>query len=213
MRVGRVGHSSNQAGDMAQDKPVATRAAVARAAVKCFKQFGVHRTSMEDVAKAAHLSRQTVYRLFESRPALLEYVAIQRIKAMGEQLRPFFAEVDDIEEALIEGSMRSMATGGADTLFQEIIAQSGEHQIDAFLFKGSPEIQQLMVDLWSPILDKARASGRLLEGISNEDAVEWIRNQHGVLSMRDDYDEAKQRHVLSCFLVPSLVSRSRQTAP
>lgn len=194
---------------MAQDKPLATREAVARAAVKCFKQFGVHRTSMIDVAKAADLSRQTVYRLFEARATLLEYIATQRIKAMGEVLRPYFAEVDDLEEALVEGSMRSMAVGAKDTLFQEIIAQSGEHQVDVFIFKGSAEIQQMMVELWSPVLNKARERGQLVSDTSNEEIVEWIRNQHAVFSLRDDYDEARQRQIFSCFLVPSLMGRPR----
>lgn len=192
---------------MAHDKPVATKEAVALAAVDCFERFGVHRASMVDVAQAAGLSRQTVYRLFESRPALLEYIAAQRIKAMGEQLKPYFATVDDFEEALVEGSMRSIAAGASDTLFREIIAHSGEHEIEAFTFKGSPEIQQLMVDLWSPVLNKARARGQLTDGVSNDEAVEWIRNQHAVLSIRDDYDEARQRQILSWFLVPSLMSR------
>ncbi|HEX7759090.1 MAG TPA: helix-turn-helix domain-containing protein [Caulobacteraceae bacterium] len=197
---------------MAQDKPPATREAVARAAVKCFKQFGVHRTSMIDVAKAANLSRQTVYRLFEARAALLEYIATQRIQAMGEVLKPYFAEVDDLEEALVEGSMRSMAVGAKDRLYQEIVAQSGEHQVEVFTFKGSAEIQQLMVDLWSPVLNKARERGQLVFDMTNEEIVEWIRNQHAMLFIRDDYDEAKQRQILSCFLVPSLLRRPRDNS-
>ena len=190
---------------MANAKPVATKEAVARAAVRCFKRFGVRKTSMVDVAEAANLSRQTIYRLFESRPALLAYIAGHRIAAMGELLKPYFAELDDLEDALVEGSIRSITVGAKDTLFQEIIADSGEHELEQFIFKGTSDIQQMMVSLWSPVLDKARARGELRSDVTNEDAVEWIRNQHATLSVRDDYDEAKQRQILSRFLVPSLM--------
>ena len=88
-----------------------------------------------------------------------------------------------------------------------IIADSGEHELEQFIFKGTSDIQQMMVSLWSPVLDKARARGELRSDVTNEDAVEWIRNQHATLSVRDDYDEAKQRQILSRFLVPSLMIR------
>lgn len=192
---------------MASVKPVATKEAVAKAAVRCFKRFGVRKTSMVDVAEAAGLSRQTIYRLFESRPALLAYIAGQRIQAMGEVLKPYFAELDDLEEALVEGSIRSIAVGDKDTLFREMIADSGEHELEQFIFKGTADIQRMMVSLWSPVLDKARARGDLHDGVTNEEAVEWIRNQHATMSVRDDYDEAKQRQILSRFLVPSLMAR------
>jgi AcrR family transcriptional regulator len=197
---------------MASVKPVATKEAVAKAAVRCFKRFGVRKTSMVDVAEAANLSRQTIYRLFESRPALLAYIAGQRIQAMGEVLKPYFAELDNLEEALVEGSLRSIAVGDKDTLFREIVADSGEHELEQFIFKGTTDIQQMMVSLWSPVLDKARERRQLHDGVSNEEAVEWIRNQHATMSVRDDYDEAKQRQILSRFLVPSLMTRPESKA-
>lgn len=197
---------------MASVKPVATKAAVAKAAVRCFKRFGVRKTSMVDVAEAAGLSRQTVYRLFESRPALLAYIAGERIQAMGEALKPYFAELDDLEEALVEGSIRSIAVGDKDTLFREIVADSGEHELEQFIFKGTTDIQQMMLSLWSPVLDRARERGQLHDGVSNEEAVEWIRNQHATMSVRGDYDEAKQRRILSRFVVPSLMRLSESKA-
>jgi predicted polyphosphate/ATP-dependent NAD kinase len=102
-----------------------------------------------------------------------------------------------------------MAVGAKDTLFQEIIAQSGEHQVEVFIFKGSAEIQEMMVELWSPVLNKARQRGQLVSDASNEEIVEWIRNQHAVFSLRDDYSEDRQRQILANFLVPSLMRRSR----
>jgi hypothetical protein len=62
------------------------------------------------------------------------------------------------------------------------------------------------LELWSPLLDKARENGELRPGLSNEQAVEWIRNVHGMLNVRDDYDSARHQEVLETFLVPSLLN-------
>jgi AcrR family transcriptional regulator len=160
---------------------------------------------MGDVAKAAGVSRQTIYRLFATRGDLLECIADQRIQVMGEILRPYFARVTDLGEALIEGSILSVQVGQSDPLFAEIIQSSGEHRLEQFLFKGSPAIQKLMLALWGPVLDRAREEGRLRPGITNEQAVEWIENLHAVLTIRGDYSQDEQRRILSQFLVPSML--------
>ncbi|WP_168072240.1 TetR/AcrR family transcriptional regulator [Caulobacter sp. SSI4214] len=190
---------------MKSEKPTATRETIVDAAVQCFERYGVHRTSMADVAEASKVSRQTLYRLFDSRPALLEYIAGQRITALGELLRPYFVQVTSLREALIEGSLRSLKVTASDPLFLEIVGKSGEHRLDQFLLKGSKQIQKLMLSLWGPVLDQARVAGQLRPGITNDQAVEWIRNIHGMLSLRDDYDDATLQQLLTTFLVPSLL--------
>ena len=59
------------------------QAAILAAAVKVFFQFGYRKTSMEDVAAAAQVSRQTLYLQFRDKERLfraaLEYVTEQML--------------------------------------------------------------------------------------------------------------------------------------
>lgn len=181
-----------------------SRASLSAAAVGCFERYGVHRTSMADVAEAAGVSRQTVYRFFPTRADLLEFIMGERIERMAKRLRKFFSELEDIEEALIEGSIKSIKIGQNDALFNEIVAQGGDHRLDQFLLRGSPAVQKRMLELWEGVLDRARDQGRLRPGISNEQAVEWIRGQHALMTIRGDYDEAAQRLMLRTFVLPAL---------
>ena len=59
--------------DDTKTKPVRER--LLDAAEGCLEQFCPEKTSMEDVARAAGMSRATVYRYFENRDALLLGVA------------------------------------------------------------------------------------------------------------------------------------------
>lgn len=45
---------------------------ILEAANQCFTQLGIHRTSVQDVARMANVSRGTVYRYFEDRNVLIE---------------------------------------------------------------------------------------------------------------------------------------------
>src|SRR4051794_28296453 len=94
-----------------------TREIIATAAIRCFERFGPQRTSMADIADAAELSRQSVYRLFEDRSSHVQYILNQRISALAESLRIQFAKYRTLEDALVDGSVISVKAARDDALF------------------------------------------------------------------------------------------------
>lgn len=195
---------SNGEAQLGSNKNPLTREAVVEAAINCIERFGVAKTSVIDVARALGVTRQTVHRLFETRASLLEAVAEVRIEIAAETLQRIFTKFDDLETALVEGSLVSLAVGRSDAVLEEI-RQQADHSVDQFMFRGSPKVQALMLGIWSPILDRARSEGRLRDNLDNEQAVEWIRNVHAMINIRVDYSDARKEQLLRDFLVPSLV--------
>ena len=189
---------------MGSNKNPLTKEEVVNAAVTCIERFGVAKTSVIDVARALGVTRQTVHRLFETRASLLEAVAEVRIETAAAELRRIFKRFEDIETALVEGSIVSLELGRSDAVLDEI-QQHADHSVDQYMFRGSPRVQHLMLAIWGPALDRAREHGKLRDGISNEKAVEWIRNVHAMLTMRVDYGDRERAELLGDFLVPSLV--------
>ena len=55
----------------------ATRARILDAATECFRQLGIAKSTMHDVARVAELSRGTVYRYFPDRRALIDATVSQ----------------------------------------------------------------------------------------------------------------------------------------
>ena len=189
---------------MGSNRNPLTHSQVIDATINCIRQYGVAKTSMIDVAKALGVTRQTVHRLFETRADLLEAVAEVRIEQAAERLRPIFRNFSSVEEALVEGSLKSLEEGHADSVLDEI-QQQADHSVDQYMFRGSPKVQAVMLSLWGPILDDARAAGQIAPNCDNETIVEWIRNIHAMVTKRSDYDENKLRSTLTDFLVPSIV--------
>src|SRR3546814_19442189 len=50
------------------------------ATVKCFERYGIQKTSMDDIAKIAKISRPTIYRYFPSRHHLAVEVLVREIR-------------------------------------------------------------------------------------------------------------------------------------
>lgn len=194
---------------LGNNKNPLTKLEVIEATIGCIERFGVAKTSVKDVAKTLGVTRQTVHRLFETRTDLLEAVAEVRIEILARQLQREFRRFDSLEVALVDGSVLSLSVGKSDPILVEI-QDRADHEVDQYMFRGSPRVHSVMVDLWGPLIQKAQTEGRLRSDLTPDFVVEWIRNVHAMLNMRNDYSEDQKLEMLRTFLVPSVMS---STAP
>jgi AcrR family transcriptional regulator len=190
-----------------------TRAQVGATAVDCFQKFGVHRTTMLDVANAMGISRQTLYRLFESRPALMEYVATTRVETVANRIADFVTRFEDLQEAIVEGIIFTIKCSREDEILMEITRQSRDAEFTVFLFGGAPEVQKLMLGSWSPLLKKARAAGAISADTTDDQIVDWMCSITAFLNLREDYEDDDHRRILRQFVVPSIVRNAQLNMP
>ncbi len=73
------------------------------AALSTIERHGVARFTMEDVGRSAGLTRQTVYRYFPSRPALIDAVVERREQLLLKGLEAEFTEADTLADAFASG--------------------------------------------------------------------------------------------------------------
>lgn len=177
---------------------------VCEAAIRCFKQYGPQRTSMADIADEANISRKTLYRIFDDRPTLIEYILQQRMITLGDKVRKKLSSITEFEEALVEGSIYAVRVSREDKLFNEIIQRDTNHRVELFLFGPSDQIKADIIDLWSGVIRAGRKQSLVRDDLSDERAIELLANVHTLLLIRDDYDEAGQRKFLTDFLLPAL---------
>ena len=103
------------------------------AAIRCFERFGPQRTSMNDIADEAGTSRRTLYRQFDDRPALVAEILDRRLSELHASVLAHLATYNDIEEALVEGSLFSVEVGERDTLFVDVVTHEHDRSIERFL--------------------------------------------------------------------------------
>lgn len=87
----------------APDANAARRAAILEAATRVFLRYGFKKTSMDDLARAAGLSRQGLYLHFATKEALFEEAVLSLVAALHSSFRTALADEErDIEERLLE---------------------------------------------------------------------------------------------------------------
>jgi AcrR family transcriptional regulator len=98
------------------------QAAIMQAALGVFLRYGYKKTSMDDVARAAGLSRQGLYLHFRTKEALFRAVVTHSIESMQSTARDALAREDlDVQERLLGAfdALHGMAAGSEnlDELF------------------------------------------------------------------------------------------------
>lgn len=101
----------------------ATRARIRDAALKCIERWGLSKTSLEDVASAARLSRATVYRYFPGgRDELVHETVIAEVQNFFERLEQTVYADQGIEAKLEHGLMAGHRALGEHRLLQQVLS-------------------------------------------------------------------------------------------
>ena len=186
-----------------------TGARIVEGARRCFERFGIEKTTIEDIAKAAGVSRPTVYKFFAGKMDIVDHIG--------------FGELDKIQELVRARIKRDL--GFADMTTEAIVASvlvaSGNPYIRRFVedFEVSAQsqlstspYQQQARRRWESVMKRAQASGELAADLDPAEVVSWLsRNQVMLLRVLDQFggDEEKLRHMVRRFVVePLLVNRS-----
>lgn len=185
----RVGPTERLLRDAAasSDAPAedATAEAVIDAALRQFELFGLARTTMDDIARRAKVSRVTVYRRFAGKEALVDAVILR-------ELRRFLADLEDAieplatpEEKLVEGFVFTLEALCRHRLLQRMLESEPELVLPHLTVQGGAVI--------------AAARDFLAGGIAREVADE--RGGEELLTVAD----VVVRLVLSFVLAPQTI--------
>lgn len=98
-----------------------TRTRILDAALARFERYGLRRCTVEDVARAAGLSRVTIHRHFGTKEALIQEVVLHEGRRFLDDLGAAIAEHDDPAEALAEGFACALERLRSHRLFTRLL--------------------------------------------------------------------------------------------
>lgn len=177
---------------------------ILRAARACFARYGVHRTSMNDVAQAAGVSRQTLYNTISGRQELIEAVVVLRIEEMSEELRTVLEAQPTFVDAIVETSLASVELARKDPELTNLVETATTIRLFEIIAGPFPAIHDAVARLFKPLFEQARQAGDLRADVTDDELVDWIRAVYLSLILRADLDAEAIRRVVRTFLVPSM---------
>lgn len=79
-----------------------TRQRILDAAIRCVQQWGIDKTSLNDIAREAGVTRPTVYNHFANRDAVVQAALLQSGHAFAERVKQHIAGYPRVEDKLLE---------------------------------------------------------------------------------------------------------------
>lgn len=190
---------------MIESTPVRER--LLDAAEECLQQFGPQKTSMEDVARAARMSRATVYRYFESRDALLLGVASRQAASLATDAMGYLTQFHDIRDWLVEGLLFTLRELPKRSVFASLVT-SLDSRSGTTLFLGSSGMIDIGVNVLKPMFGTAKQRGLLREDIDLDFLIEWLlRVLWTYLNAPSQVaeDEEGMRRLFQMMLIPAVL--------
>lgn len=202
-------------GEAAPTDASAARQRLLDAAESCFERFGVMKTTVEDVAAAARVSRATVYRYFEGRDELILGVLLREADRFLGRLANRLSAQPDFTSAVVEGVVFTVNAVRKDPHLALLFAPEVAG-LTVSIAGASEALFQRTAEFIRPLLEGARGTGELRAGVDLDEASEWILR--AVLSLLTapgpvERTAAEQRRFLATFLVPALATTPPPPAP
>jgi AcrR family transcriptional regulator len=138
----------------AQDVRAAeTRERIVDAAFRAVERFGLSRFTMDDVARLAGVSRQSVYRYFDSKDALIVALVYREEETFMDGVRAAHSQHENLEDALREAILFCLRTAREHPLLDRLL----ESEPDALL--------PFLTTRGGGVIDRARS---VIEGLAAE---------------------------------------------
>ncbi len=163
--------------------------AILDAALQVFEQYGARRANVEDVAKAAGVSRSTLYRAYATKDDLLQAV-------LTRQANDFLNQLDQASVGLPprEAVVESFSRGIALTREVPLLARLVETEPEIITGMGGLANTSLIISLSDQVAATLRRSGATMPDDELHTVAElmmrvaytYILNPHGTVDMSDD---------------------------
>lgn len=198
-------------GNDAPEDSTAARERLIDAAERCIDRYGLSKTTLEDVASEAQVSRATIYRYFDNRDELVLEVMLRELERQFDTSLADFVNGADTPEkagrAIVDAAMYLLTTIRRSPKLQVFLNREGG-SVTATIAGASQAFFGAVVDDLRPYLDSAQKAGTLRADIDLDEAGEWIvRTIVSLLTVDGPANrtEADERRILAMFLVPALV--------
>lgn len=179
---------------------------VVEAAEQCFAQFGVGKTTVEDVARLAGMSRASVYRCFPGgRDEIVLAALLASAREFLPQLPARLRSARSLGDSIVELVVSAVGWVRSEPWREALVSTPLSRALSASDFAS---LYAVCSDFIAPHFASARAAGLVRPQVTLEDAVEFVvRMIHSLLVVpgHRDRDDAELRRYVRTFVLPALL--------
>jgi AcrR family transcriptional regulator len=180
---------------------------VAAAALDEFSEHGIRRTSMEDVARRAGVSRMTVFRRFASKQRLVEIVIAREVNRGMQELDLLWEGEQTLEDRLVAGFEFAGRYVRGHPLFDRLLRSEPDVLLPPLTLDGGPVLElyrSLIANRLQAEVNAGRAASTDIDGVAEviaRLAISLLLTRDGTITL-DDPNSV--RRLVNLTLLPML---------
>jgi AcrR family transcriptional regulator len=180
------------------------------AAESCYTRFGLAKTTVEDVARAAGVSRATLYRHFGSRNDLLVGVIARDARRLAAEAAVTIQRFDDVGSWIVEGILLCLREIPRRPMLAMLFAPE-EVGAASRLVLTSEQLLAIGADFLRPMFALAGERRLLREGVQIDVLMEWVlRILMSYLTVPSHLarTDAELRQLLRAMILPAVLANA-----
>jgi TetR/AcrR family transcriptional regulator, repressor for uid operon len=180
---------------------------VAAAALDEFAEHGIRRTSMEDIARRAGVSRMTVFRRFASKQRLVEIVIAREVHRGMQELDLLWESAETLEDRLVAGFEFAGRYVRGHPLFDRLLRSEPDVLLPPLTLDGGPVLElyrSLIAQRLQAEINAGRAATTDLDGVAEVTArlaISLLLTRDGIITLDDPQSV---RRLVNLTLLPML---------
>jgi AcrR family transcriptional regulator len=180
---------------------------VAAAALDEFAEHGIRRTSMEDIARRAGVSRMTVFRRFASKQRLVEVVIAREVHRGMQELDLLWEGAETLEDRLVAGFEFAGRYVSGHPLFDRLLRSEPEVLLPPLTLDGGPVLElyrSLIAHRLQAEINAGRAATPDINGVADVTArlaISLLLTRDGTITLDDPHSI---RRLVNLALLPML---------
>ena len=147
-----------------------TREAIINAAMACFGRHGLTKTTVVDIARAADVSRSTVYEYFQDKSAIVEACAEHSSQRFYREMAKAMGRGESLEDKLTRAAVfvtRARRFVEPETYFDA-------DEVSLLLTKNAAVLLRECTEFLAPYLAAAKLTGEVRKDLDIVAAGEWF---------------------------------------
>ncbi|BDB44429.1 MULTISPECIES: TetR/AcrR family transcriptional regulator [Mycobacterium] len=147
-----------------------TRELIIESAYACFAKHGLQKTTIVDIARAANVSRSTVYEYFSDKRAILEACAENASEEFYREMSKAMNHGDSLEDKLCRAAV--FVTQASRAFASEKFFD--EEALSLLLTKDAAVLLRECAEFFAPHLSAAKLTGEVRKDLDVAAAGEWF---------------------------------------
>jgi AcrR family transcriptional regulator len=182
------------------------RERIVLAAERCFAQYGVAKTTVEDVAAVAGSSRASVYRYFPGgRDEIILAALLSSAQAFLPQIPQRLRSARSVGEAVVDLIVNAVGWVRSEPWREALLTTPLSRALSA---SDTAALYALCAAFIAPYFEQAQEAGVVRPQLALDDAVEFVvRMVHSLLIVpgHRDRTDAQLRRYLRAFVLPAML--------